>query len=61
MSKIQGDRPNAKTRENANFSSSKDSGGVSPPRIGGKFVKGDSRSRTHTGGLTQGKNRGGQY
>lgn len=53
-------------RENDNYSvrgvkSAAGRTGVEAPRIGGKYAKGDSRSRSMTGGLTQGKNRGGQY
>lgn len=61
MSNLTGDKPNAKARENSNFTSRKNHSGTTPPRIGGKFAKGDSRSKTMTAGLKNGSNRGGQY
>lgn len=52
-------------RENDNYSvrggTNAGKSGVNAPRIGGKLAKGDSRSKTMTGGLKQGSNRGGQY
>lgn len=51
--------PGADARENCNFEDR--SRGDKQPKIGGKFAKGDSRSKTMTGGLKQGGNRGGEY
>lgn len=57
MSNASGTKPGAKARENSNYTSAKGASPEPRPRIGGKMAKGDSRSKSMTGGM-QGSNRG---